>query len=105
MDELKTCTFCGGVAVFTRPDDTKVKVRCTDCGISSRYYITEDESVIAWNRRLGEADAIQRTRKAIRDALATEADLSSNWNVGKRPGAASRAYGMASGLCMTVEVR
>lgn len=52
---LDGCPFCGGVALFRRPEgnpeaDTH-QAACRDCGAQTRFFATELLAAQAWNRR------------------------------------------------------
>lgn len=58
MEELKNCPFCGGKAIIRRrnPDHImrdKYFACCTSCKNKTGYYDTEEEAVVAWNKRVG----------------------------------------------------
>ena len=50
--ELKPGPFCGGEAQLF--SFTRKWVRCQDCFTESSAYLTLEEAIEAWNRRVGE---------------------------------------------------
>ena len=58
MKELKNCPFCGGKAISRRrrPDhimNGKYFISCAECKNKTGYYDSEEEAIMAWNRRVG----------------------------------------------------
>lgn len=54
---------CGGkIEKHHMPISGKVFFRCRSCGIETKFYDTEEEATIAWNRAMG-ADNVCRVCK------------------------------------------
>ena len=49
-DELKPCPFCGGTANIAK-GRIEFWAYCPNCGARTEFYETEQEAVVAWNRR------------------------------------------------------
>ena len=60
MEELKNCPFCDGKAIIRRrnPDHImrdKYFACCTSCKNKTGYYDSEEEAIVAWNKRVDNA--------------------------------------------------
>ena len=53
-EELDTCPFCGGTAIF--PDSPLYMAVCTKCLAHTRLCYTKEEAIEAWNGRVGDQD-------------------------------------------------
>ena len=60
MSELKPCPFCGGEATLWKDclADRPWHILC-GCGGRVGYFVTKEEAVTAWNRRVGD-DLMER---------------------------------------------
>lgn len=67
MTELKACPCCGGEALYVGLfhlgrhscgkaclDAASVAVECTECGLITQGYMSEEQARESWNRRAGE---------------------------------------------------
>lgn len=60
MSDLKSCPFCGGVAVITEyPEPSEgvewkepFYVECKNCGTYKNDFATKEEAISDWNRRI-----------------------------------------------------
>lgn len=53
-EELKPCPFCGGEAkIIDGGESTSFPyVYCTSCGTRSGYRLSEEDTIMAWNKRV-----------------------------------------------------
>ena len=51
-EKLKRCPFCGGEARIFYPDSTFTRIGCRKCQTVSDSYVTQQEAIAAWNRRI-----------------------------------------------------
>ena len=56
MDKMKPCPFCGGKAIIHDFKPFREKrlwyISCHDCEIEQINYLSEQEAIEAWNRRV-----------------------------------------------------
>ena len=59
MNEVKPCPFCGGKACLVvdpslHPRYRYYGIKCTECGIETKFYFKAEFAVEEWNRRAEE---------------------------------------------------
>lgn len=73
MGELKACPFCRGKARVIQesdPDLIQYKVMCQNCGVSTPFIGSREQSEDTWNRRVApESDNAQLYLKAYQNLL------------------------------------
>jgi Lar family restriction alleviation protein len=52
MTELKSCQFCGGEAHIQYMKEPEFFAECQQCHATSDRFLTENEVIEAWNRRV-----------------------------------------------------
>lgn len=51
-EELKPCPFCGSNVKLTNDDDEYFWITCNSCEISTKVFMTREEVVETWNKRV-----------------------------------------------------
>lgn len=74
-DELKPCPFCGSnTAEVARPyfPAKDAVVECQECFAKTDEYMSDDEAIEAWNRRVADVEQLSQTLRDVRGKLANE---------------------------------